>query len=82
MDGNTYGGRVVKTVQESSPLGNYSYDRFNGYSPLLKLGGSGLALDNKDTKLYVALRVTNNERNLQIALDDKADGWAMHAKWD
>ena len=82
MDGNSYGGRVVKTVQESPPLGNYSYDRFNGYSPLLKLGGSGLALDNKDTKLYVALRVTNNERNLQIALDDKADGWAMHAKWD
>ena len=58
------------------------HGRFKGYSPRLVLGGRGLSLNNSDTKLYVGLRVTDNERNLQIAIDDKAGGWGLRVKWN
>jgi hypothetical protein len=72
--------RVVATVGVTPPLGEYSYDHFKSYSPPVRLGASGLALPN-DAPLVLALEVSNNERNLQIPIDDKAEGFDVHVAW-
>ena len=33
------------------------------------------------TKLYLAVEVANNGRNLQLTLDDKAGGWNVTIGW-
>ena len=63
----------------SPPLGNYSYDVFTEFSPPIIVRAAGLALQHP--QVYVTLRVENNERNLQIPIDDLADGWNVTVGW-
>jgi hypothetical protein len=56
---------VIRTLWSSGALGNYSYDRFTGYSPLIVGGAEGLAIGwPRQTQL--ALLFHNNKRNLQV----------------
>jgi hypothetical protein len=56
------------------------YDHFTGYSPPIVVSATGLGLSN-DVPLLVALEVANNERNLQIPIDDLAKGFDVKIKW-
>ena len=60
----------------SALLGSYSYDDFHGYSPPLSALVSGLSIPNAKP-LVIALRVDNNQRNLQIPLPSIA----LAVKW-
>jgi len=73
-------GDVLKTVFTSQPLGDYSFDRFAGYSPRIEVNATDLDLSN-DGPVILALEVTNNERNLQIPIDDIADGFGIQIRW-
>ena len=52
----------------SEPLDQYSFDNFKGYSPPVIIDASGLRIPNSKPVL-VALKLINNERNIQIQLD-------------
>ena len=68
--------KVLKTVWTSDPLGNYSWDRWHGYSPPIHIRASGLAVPlSADAPVILALSVANNGRNLQIPVDDLAKGF-------
>jgi len=73
-------GDEVKELFASAPLGNYSYDDFTTYSPPVVVAATGLNLPNEKT-LVLTLEVTNNERNLQIPVDDLADGMKVKVQW-
>jgi hypothetical protein len=62
--------KVLATAWTSSPLGNYSYDHFTSYSPPVVVAATGLAVPT-DTPVILALEIINNDRNLQIPVDDK-----------
>merc|ERR1711879_252133 len=64
---------VLKTLAEVGPLGDYSWDHFTGYSPPIEVHATGLNLSN-EAPVLLALEITNNDRNLQIPIDDLADG--------
>jgi hypothetical protein len=70
----------VRELAKTGELGNYSWDRFTTYSPPITVDASGLEQPN-DTPLAIVLEVTNNERNLQIPVDDLGDGWSVHVSW-
>ena len=69
----------VATLWTSLPLTNYSFDRFSGYSPPVHVDADGLSVPN-GRALLVALRFTNNERNLQLPLDP-AGGFGVQITW-
>ena len=73
-------GAVLKTLMTTPPLGNYSYDVFTGFSPPIEVDKSGIGLKH-DGKVYLTLKVVNNERNLQIPMDDLAGGWNVTVGW-
>ena len=73
--------QVLATPWTSEPLGNYSYDHFTGYSPPVKVHATGLSVST-NSAVILALEVENNERNLQIPIDDKAMGFNIHVNWD
>lgn len=72
---------VVATLLTTPPLGEYSYDHYTGHSPPIKIELDGLEVPN-DEALVLALRITNNDRNLQIPIDDLADGFAIRVAWE
>ena len=68
--------KVLKTVWTSDPLGNYSWDRWHGYSPPIPVHASGLGIPlSEDSPVLLALSVSNNGRNLQIPVDDLGKGF-------
>eukprot|EP00931_Biecheleriopsis_adriatica_P060406 TRINITY_DN36279_c0_g1_i1.p1 TRINITY_DN36279_c0_g1~~TRINITY_DN36279_c0_g1_i1.p1 ORF type:complete len:429 (-),score=54.60 TRINITY_DN36279_c0_g1_i1:155-1441(-) len=71
---------VLATLFTSDPLGNYSWDHFTAYSPLINVSAMNLSIPN-DSPLVIALEVTNNDRNLQIPIDDLADGFRLRVAW-
>jgi len=72
-------GLVLKTIYTSPPLGNASYAPFTSYSPVVvEERGIGLTTTQK---VHLTIRVTNNERNLQLALDDLASGFSATFGW-
>jgi len=71
---------VRATLFTSPPLGNYSWDRFTGFGPPIAVHATGLNVPN-DEVLVLALRVVNHERNLQIPVDDLADGFGVKVTW-
>ena len=73
-------GTPLKTLFQSGPLGNYSFDRFTGYSPAVKISATGLDIPT-DKAVTIAMEVTNNQRNLQIPIDDKANGFGIKITW-
>ena len=73
-------GQVVKTLWTSPPLGNYSYDVFSGFSPPINVSATSLGVTG-DGPLYLTLSVENRDRNLQIPLDDLANGWDVTLGW-
>ena len=57
----------VASLYSSPPLGNYSYDRFTGYSPPITVRASGLAVA-WPRSLRLAIVFDNHQRNLQVPL--------------
>merc|ERR1711865_251027 len=72
--------KEIKTVLQTGPLGNYSYDHFTGYSPLISVHATNLAIPNTKP-VVIAMEITNNQRNLQIPVDDKAQGFNVRVNW-
>ncbi len=70
----------VACIGAFANLGNYSWDHFEGYSPPLVAHASGLGLPN-ESPLALALEVHNAQRNLQIPVDDLADGFGVRVTW-
>ena len=70
----------MREVFASGPLGAYSYDHFHGYSPPVVVRATGLAQPNEEP-LMLVLEITNNERNLQLPIDDLASGMDVHVAW-
>eukprot|EP00935_MAST-01C_sp_MAST-1C-sp1_P002810 g2810.t1 len=68
-----------KPVYTSAPLGNYSLDRFTGYSPLQTVVVDGLKIPNSKP-LLLQLVFDNNQRNLQLRLDASA-GFDFKVYW-
>merc|ERR1719469_1547918 len=71
---------ILATLFTSDPLGDYSWDVFTSYSPLINVSVTNLSIPN-DSPVVIALEVTNNDRNLQIPVDDLADGFNVHVAW-
>jgi len=71
---------VLKLLPSTEPLGNYSFDHFVGYSTPISMMSSDLDIPN-DSPVDIALEVTNNQRNLQIPVDDLADGFNLKVTW-
>jgi hypothetical protein len=73
-------GKELKSIFQSEPLGNYSFDHFTGYSPPISVKATGINCPNTKA-VIIALEVTNNQRNLQIPVDDLAKGFDIHVGW-
>ena len=73
-------GVELLELLQTTPLGEYSYDAFEGYSPPIYVHASSLSVPN-DALVCLVLEVTNNERNLQIPLDDKLGGFGATVSW-
>ena len=71
---------VLKTIFTSQPLGDYSYDHFTQNSPPVVVKATGLSVPT-DKPVIVALEVANNQRNLQIPVDDRAGGFHLTVTW-
>lgn len=69
----------LATIWTSTPLGNYSYGSFTGYSPPVKVQVHGLNVTNVNPVL-VQLRISNNERNLQMQLAP-VNGLNLNVTW-
>lgn len=71
---------VLKTLWTSQPLGNYSWDHFTTESPPIKVevkSGIALPLAASGAPVVIAMRCRNNDRNLQIPIDDLAKGFDL-----
>ena len=73
-------GKELATLGSTGPLGNYSFDGFTAYSPELRIAAAGLGLPN-ERPIAIVMEVTNRYLNLQMPIDDKADGWNIRATW-
>ena len=72
-------GKVLASVWTSQPLGNYSWDHGDPNSPAIPVEVAGLDVPLSETApVILVLSVANNDRNLQIPIDDKAGG--MHVQ--
>merc|ERR1712039_932930 len=49
-------------------------------SPLINVSATNLDIPN-DAPVILAMEVTNNDRNLQIPIDDLADGFNIKLQW-
>jgi len=72
--------QIISTLYSSPPLGNYSADHFTGYSPIIPVDAHGLDIPNDDA-VYIAFIYQNNQRNLQIPIDDKKDSFNIVVHW-
>jgi len=72
--------KLLKALPSTEPLGNYSWDHFTGYSPPISMHYSDMDIPN-DRPVALALEVTNNQRNLQIPVDDLASGFNLRLSW-
>merc|ERR1711959_459263 len=72
--------QVLRTLLKTGPLGKYSWDHFTGYSPPISVNATGLQLAN-DGPVLLALEMHNNDRNLQIPVDDLAAGFNVQVHW-
>lgn len=72
--------KPLLALPPTTPLGDYSWDHFSGYSPPVEINATGLDLPN-DEPVMLALQVTNNQRNLQIPVDDLAQGFNVRVTW-
>lgn len=72
--------KEVACLFTSQPLGNYSFDHFSSFSPPVTVAATSLAVPN-DSPLIIALEVSNHDRNLQIPVDDLADGMGIKVEW-
>lgn len=72
---------VVATLLTTPPLGEYSWDNFKGHSPPIEVKAKGLEVPNNAT-LVLAFKIVNNDRNLQIPVDDLASGFAIKVAWE
>ncbi|KAK3239640.1 hypothetical protein CYMTET_50452 [Cymbomonas tetramitiformis] len=77
---NASSQEMVATIYTSPPLGNYSYDDFTGYSPFIQVAADGLRVAN-DSPLMLAFIISNNQRNLQIPVEDLTNGFAANVTW-
>eukprot|EP01062_Namystynia_karyoxenos_P069283 TRINITY_DN64807_c0_g1_i1.p1 TRINITY_DN64807_c0_g1~~TRINITY_DN64807_c0_g1_i1.p1 ORF type:complete len:863 (+),score=230.70 TRINITY_DN64807_c0_g1_i1:72-2591(+) len=77
---NARTGEVAARIYDSPPLGDYSYDRFTGYSPPVQVSSKGLSVPNSEP-LLMAFDFDNQERNLQMPIDDLAGGWGVTVHW-
>ncbi len=72
-------GKSGAGVWTSAPLGNYSWDHGDPNSPPVRVAVDGLDVPlSTDAPVILALSVANNDRNLQIPIDDKSGG--MHVQ--
>ena len=69
-------GTTVASLWTSPPLGNWSFDVYEGYSPPVTAHVTGLQIACANS-LRLALTFTNNERNLQILLPSIS----VHVRW-
>ncbi len=73
----------VATLAVSPPLDKWSFDNYKGYSPPVTLRADASTTRVKDapSRLLLAIKIINNDRNLQIQLDPSA---GLHAtvSWD
>lgn len=72
--------KVASTLLQTPPLGDYSWDDFHGYSPPIAVNATNLRLPN-DEPLLLVMEFHNNERNLQIPVDDLAAGFDVQIHW-
>ena len=71
---------LLKTLWTSQPLGNYSWDHFTTESPPIKVevkSGIALPLAASGAPVVIAMKCRNNDRNLQIPIDDLAKGFDL-----
>lgn len=61
-------GKMLANVSTSSPLGNYSFDHFQGYSPPVHASNSQPLAVANDELVLIVLSVSNHQRNLQIPI--------------
>lgn len=73
-------GGVLATLYRSPPLCNYSFDNFTQYSPPLRINVTGLSVPN-DELVRLAIQISNNQRNIQIPVDNKAGGFKVRLGW-
>ena len=73
-------GDVLNSSAVTRPLGNFSFDHFTSYSPPVPLSLAAAGVPN-DRLVFVAIEVRNNQRNLQIALDDLRSGFNASVSW-
>merc|ERR1712166_1181127 len=52
--------KEIKTVLQTGPLGNYSYDHFTGYSPLISVHATNLAIPNTKP-VVIAMEITSTQ---------------------
>jgi hypothetical protein len=70
---------VLKTIWTSHALGNYSWDHGDPNSPpiVIAVDKLAVALPASGDPVIVALSISNNDRNLQIPVDDKGKGFNL-----
>ena len=73
-------GGVLATLYRSPPLCNYSFDNFTQYSPPLHINVTGLSIPN-DELVRLAIQISNNQRNIQIPVDNKVGGFKVRLGW-
>ena len=70
----------LKAIYTSGPLDCCAWSPFASYSPPTKVHATGLHVVSANP-VTIALEVTNNERNLQIPVDDLASGMGIFVTW-
>jgi len=68
--------KELKTVAQTDELGEYN----SQHSPPIVLKATGLDVANDD-EVFLAMEVTNNERNLNIPIDDLTSGFNVRVNW-
>eukprot|EP00756_Hemistasia_phaeocysticola_P014971 Hpha_TRINITY_DN15377_c2_g13::TRINITY_DN15377_c2_g13_i1::g.88518::m.88518/K09955/K09955; uncharacterized protein len=71
---------LISSIWTSSPLGNYSYDDFTRYSPVIEETITNIDVPNDDL-ISVRFEFQNQERNLQIPIDNLAGYWNVRVGW-
>jgi hypothetical protein len=73
-------GTLIRNLSTTPPLGNYSWDHFTTYSPPVLVEADNLHL-SVERAVILVLQVQNNQRNLQIPVDDLQAGFNVQVTW-